>query len=380
MAPVDCDFLIIGAGIAGASVGYWLAAHGRTIALEGAEQPGYHATGRSAAMIIDSYGPAQVRALTMASREFFERPPSQFADESLLRPRGALMLGRHGQDGLLQEHWDVVRATSMDAKRLTPREVADLLPVVRQDLLIGGIFEPRAADIDVHALHQGYLRGIRHYGGEICCNTTVTGIERCGDQWLLNTNARRYRAGILVNAAGAWCDEIGRLAGAMPIGLVPKRRTAFTFAPPQHVVTDEWPLCAAMDWSWYMKPDAGVLLGSPANEDPVAPHDVQPEDIDIAIAIDGIEAMTTLSISRPMSAWAGLRSFVADGDLVGGFDVDLPGFFWVAGQGGYGVQTSAAMGEVCASLIRARGVPSHIASRGVSETALGTSRLRSLDT
>lgn len=379
MASVDCDYLIIGAGIAGASVGFWLASHGRTVVLEGAPQPGYHSTGRSAAMIIDSYGPAQVRALTVASREFFERPPAQFADGSLLRRRGALVLGRHGQDESLDEHWDIVRTVSADATRLDPGEVASLLPVVRQDLLLGGILEPEAADIDVHTLHQGYLRGIRQHGGEICGGATVTRVERLGDRWILDTNGRQYRAGILVNAAGAWCDEIARLAGAMPIGLVPKRRTAFTFEPPQHVVIDEWPFCAAVDWSWYMKPDAGRLLGSPANEDPVAPHDVQPEDMDIAVGIDGIEGMTTLEIRRPKSAWAGLRSFVADGDLVGGFDVDLPGFFWIAGQGGYGVQTSAAMGEVCASLIRDRGVPSHIASHGVTESALGPSRLRSLD-
>jgi D-arginine dehydrogenase len=330
-------------------------------------------------MIIDSYGPTQVRALTVASREFFERPPAQFATEPLLRPRGALMLGRTGQDELMDEHWNILRTTSAGAQRLNPTETVHLLPVVRRDLLVGGLWEPEAADIDVHALHQGYLRGIRRHGGEIRCNATVTHIERMGAQWTVEAGDCHFRARILVNAAGAWCDEIGRLARASPIGLVPKRRTAFTFAPPKHLVTDDWPLTAAIDWSWYMKPDAGLLLGSPANEDPVAPHDVQPEDMDIAIAVDGIEGMTSLEIGRPRSAWAGLRSFVADGDLVGGFDVDLPNFFWIAGQGGYGVQSSAAMGEVCASLIRGRGVPSQIAARGVSEAALAPSRLRSLN-
>ena len=287
------------------------------------------------------------------------------------------MLGRHGQDELMDEHWNILRSISTSPQRLGPNEVADLVPVVRRDLLVGGLLEPDAADIDVNTLHQGYMRGIRRHGSEIRCNATVSRIERSGARWLLDTNSGRFRAKVLVNAAGAWCDEIGHLAGALPLGLVPKRRTAFTFAPPQHVVSDNWPLCAAVDWGWYMKPDAGLLLGSPANEDPAPPHDVQPEDIDIAIAIDGIEGMTTLQIGRPKSAWAGLRSFVADGDLVGGFDVDVPDFFWIAGQGGYGVQTSAAMGEVCASLIRARGVPSHIASLGVTETALAPSRLRS---
>ena len=380
MEFVDCDYLIIGAGIAGASVGYWLASNGRTVVVEGAEQPGYHSTGRSAAMIIDSYGPEQVRAVSVASRAFLEQPPAQFGEGSLLRRRGTLLLGRHGQEAVMDDHWNLVRTVSVGAKRLDPAEVMSIVPVIRQELLFGGILEPEAADIDVHRLHQGYLRGIRQHDGEIRCNTTVTRIERAGDQWILETNTGRYRAGILVNAAGAWCDEIARLAGAKPIGLVPKRRTAFTFTPPAGVVIDEWPLCVAADWSWYMKPDAGRILGSPANEDPVTPHDVQPEDLDIAVGIDAIESMTTLEIRRPASTWAGLRSFVADGDLVGGFDVDLPGFFWVAGQGGYGVQSSAAMGELCASLIRGRGIPGHIASHGVSETALGPSRLRSIET
>ena len=380
MAAVDYDYLIIGAGIAGASVGYWLAPHGRTVVLEGAEQPGYHSTGRSAAMIIDSYGPEQVRAVSVASRPFLERPPAQFGEGSLLKRRGTLLLGRHGQEPLMDEHWNLLLTVSAGAKRLDPTEVMAIVPVMRQELLAGGILEPESADIDVHRLHQGYLRGIREHGGEIRCNTTVTRIERAGDQWIVDTDTGRYRCGILVNAAGAWCDEIARLAGARPIGLVPKRRTAFTFAPPAGVVIDEWPLCVAADWSWYMKPDAGRILGSPANEDPVAPHDVQPEDMDIAVGIDAIESMTTLEIRRPASTWAGLRSFVADGDLVGGFDIELPGFFWVAGLGGYGVQTSAAMGELCASLIRGSGIPEHIASHGVSEAALRPSRLRSVET
>jgi len=174
MAAFDHDYLIIGAGIAGASVGYWLAPHGRTVVLEGAEQPGYHSTGRSAAMIIDSYGPEQVRAVSVASRSFLERPPAQFGAGSLLRPRGTLLLGRDGQESIMDEHWNLVRTVSVGAKRLDPAEVMAIVPVMRQELLVGGILEPEAADIDVHRLHQGYLRGIREHGGEIRCNTTVT--------------------------------------------------------------------------------------------------------------------------------------------------------------------------------------------------------------
>jgi len=155
---------------------------------------------------------------------------------------------------------------------------------------------------------------------------------------------------------------------------VPKRRSIFTFAPPQGIDTSRWPLFGGLGDSWYVKPDAGVLLGSPANADPVEPQDVQPEELDVALSIDRIEAATTLDV-RPRRKWAGLRSFVADGDLVGGFAADAPGFFWLAGQGGYGIQTSAAMGEACAAIIRGEPLPARMAAFAVSEAALSPRRL-----
>jgi D-arginine dehydrogenase len=185
-----------------------------------------------------------------------------------------------------------------------------------------------------------------------------------------------WQAPLLLNAAGAWADVVGRMAGARPIGLVPKRRSAFIFAPPPGLAFARWPACAGIDESWYIKPDAGQILGSPANADPVEPQDVQPEELDIAIGIDKIETMTTLKIVRPTRTWAGLRSFVADGDLVGGFDPDLPGFFWIAAQGGYGIQTSAAMGETCAALAVGQAVPARIAGCGLTAAMLSPARLR----
>jgi D-arginine dehydrogenase len=180
---------------------------------------------------------------------------------------------------------------------------------------------------------------------------------------------------VVVIAAGAWCDAVAQLAGAAPIGLVAKRRSAFVFAPPADVASAAWPLFAGIDESWYVKPDAGMLLGSPANADPVAPQDVQPEELDIALAVDRIEVMTTLQVRRPTRRWAGLRSFVADGDLVGGFDPAVAGLFWVAAQGGYGIQTSAAMGEACAALVRGLPLPARIAAFGLSEAMLAPARL-----
>lgn len=376
--PADsaADVIVIGAGIAGASAGYWLAKHRKVTLLERESQPGAHSTGRSAALFMESYGPPQVRALTMASRAFLEAPPEGFSDVPILTPRGALTVATEGQLSQLEANWQILRKVSDRAQRLDGPEACAMVPVLRPDLIVGGVYEPDAADIDVNALHQGYLRGLRRGGGRVVCDAEVTGIERVGEVWRVYAGGRRHESPLLVDAAGAWADVVGRMAGARPIGLVPKRRSAFMFAPPPGIAFARWPLCAGVDESWYIKPDAGQLLGSPANADPVEPQDVQPEALDIALAIDRIETMTTLRIVRPTRTWAGLRSFVADGDLVGGFDPELPGFFWIAAQGGYGIQTSAAMGEACATLATGRPMPQHIASFGLTEAMLSPARLR----
>ena len=370
------DFLVIGAGIAAASIGAWLAGRGRVVLIERESQPGYHSTGRSAALFMESYGTPQVRALTMASRAFFEHPPESFAAAPILSPRGVLMVGAVGQEAALDDHWQVMRSVADDARRLNADETCAMVPVLRRELVAGGLHEPGALDIDVHALHHGYLRRLRRQGGELVCDAEVMSLSHRGGVWNVEAGGRQWQAPVVVNAAGAWCDAVARLAGVAPIGLVPKRRAAFVFAPPPGFAVAGWPAFVGVDESWYVKPDAGMLLGSPANADPVEPHDVQPEELDIALAIDRIEAMTTLKIARPARTWAGLRSFVADGDLVGGFDVDAPGFFWLAAQGGYGIQTSAAMGEACAALAAGEDLPSAIARFGVTAAMLSPARLR----
>ena len=373
----SADFLVIGAGIAAASIGAWLAPRGRVVLLERESQPGYHSTGRSAALFMESYGTAQVRALTMASRSFLEHPPEGFADVPILSPRGVLMVGGSEQHALLDEQWEVMRSVAADARRLSAAEALAMVPVLRAERVAGGLYEPGALDIDVHALHQGYLRALRRRGGTLVCDAEVRALARRDGVWHVDAGGAHWQAPVVVNAAGAWCDVVARLAGVAPIALVPKRRAAFVFAPPAGVTVGAWPALVGVDESWYVKPDAGMLLGSPANADPVEPHDVQPEELDIAMAIDRIETMTTMKIVRPARTWAGLRSFVADGDLVGGFDVDAPGFFWLAAQGGYGIQTSAAMGEACAALVVGEAIPSPIARFGVTAAMLSPARLRS---
>jgi len=372
------DFIVIGAGIAGASIAHGLASRGRVVLLERESQPGYHSTGRSAALFLESYGPPQVRALTMASRALLEHPHEGFTDVPILGARGAMTLATADLLPQLEGLWDVLRAISPRARRLDGAESRELVPVLRADVVAGAVFEPDAADIDVHALHQGYLRGAKRHAGRVVTDADVVALGRRGGAWHVRTrDGSEWQAPVVVNAAGAWCDVVARLAGVRPIGLVPKRRSAFVFAPPAGVDASRWPTFAAVDETWYVKPEAsGTLIGSPANADPVEPQDVQPEELDIALAIDRIQAWTTLEIRRPSRTWAGLRSFVADGDLVGGFDPEVEGFFWLAAQGGYGIQTSAAMGEACAALAAGEALPERIARFGVTAPMLSPARLR----
>jgi D-arginine dehydrogenase len=376
LAAQRADFIIVGGGIAGASAGHWLAPHGRVVLLEREPQPGYHSTGRSAALFMESYGTPQVRALTMASRAFLEQPPPGFADYAPLSPRGALMVGAPGQEQLLEDHWQVMKAISASARRLTADEACAMVPVLRREKIVAGLLEPDASDMDVHAIHQGYLRTLRRAGGTVVCDAGVTALHRVGAVWRAEAGGQAYEAPVVINAAGAWADHVAGLAGAPALGLQPRRRSAMTFAPPAGVDISSWPMAIGVTEDWYFKPDAGMLLGSPANADPVDPQDVQPEEFDIAMAIHRIEEMTTLTIRRPTRTWAGLRSFVADGDLVGGFDPLAPGFFWIAAQGGYGIQTSPAMGEACAALARGLPLPQRIADFGLTEAMLSPARLR----
>ncbi|MGI9135021.1 MAG: NAD(P)/FAD-dependent oxidoreductase [Rhodoferax sp.] len=375
-SPERFDVVIVGGGIAGASLAYFLAPQARVLLLEMEAQPGYHSTGRSAAMFITSYGPPQVRALSRASRAFFDQAPAGFCAQPILSARGALTLAQPGQEDLLAQRWQVLGALDTGARLLSPAQACALVPVLRPNQVVGAIHEPDASDIDVHALHQGYLRGMRQHGGQTVCHARVEAIARHGALWQVRAAARTWEAPVLVNAAGAWCDALAALAGARPQGLQPRRRSAFVFAPPPGLDCRAWPLCLGADESWYFKPDAGQLLGSPANADAVPAQDVQPEELDIAEGIHRIEAMTTLQIARPLRSWAGLRSFVGDGELVAGFDTDLPGFFWLAGQGGYGIQTSAAMGQASAALVCAQPLPPELLAWGVAAPLLAPQRLR----
>lgn len=373
--PGAYDVIVIGAGMAGASVAYGLAQRSRVLVLERESQPGYHTTGRSAAMYLEAYGSEQVRALTLASKDFFQSPPAGFADHPLMTRRGAMMVATPDELAALDAHVAVLQRSGVRYEYLTTDQACAKVPVLRPECVGGAVFEPDAADLDVHAIHQGFLKGLRRQGGQVVCDAGVQSLHRVGKAWHVSTSTGNWVAPVVVNAGGAWADELGTLAGARTIGLVPYRRTAFTFAPGQGLEVTAWPMVYSASEAWYFKPDAGMLLASPANADACAPQDVQPEEWDVALGVHRLETVTTLSIRRPAHTWAGLRSFVADHSLVGGFDAQAPGFFWLAGQGGYGIQTAPAMGEACAALILDGVLPAQLAAFGLTPTLLGPQRL-----
>jgi len=372
---IEVDYLIIGGGIAGASTGYFLSRHGKVAVLERESHAGYHSTGRSAALYTVAYGTPQVRALTAASRAFFDNPPEGFVEHPILTPRGEMTVDFEGNPEELQRQFDSARDSVPEMRLLDADEACAIVPVLRREKVHGAMLDPSAADIDTDGLLQGYLRGIRRNGGSVQLDSEALEINRIDGAWEVRCAQQAYRAPVLVNAAGSWSDKIAELAGAAPLGLTPKRRAAFLFSPPEGVDSHAWPVLVSLDESFYFKPDAGMLLGSPANADPVEPHDVQPEELDIALGIYQIEEHTTLSIRRPSHTWAGLRSFFADGDLVSGYDPATPGLYWVAGQGGYGIQTSAAMGEASAALIRHEALPEHLTRHGLNAEMLSPARL-----
>ena len=372
----DFDFAIVGAGIAGVSAAYHLAPHARVLILEREHVPAYHTTGRSAALHSETYGNASIRAITVVSGRFYRAPPPGFADTPLLTPRGAIVAGRAEQESAVKAAAADYAQLVPSVRWLDPAEVLRLQPLLKPEAARGGaVFEPEADDMDVAAIHAGFLKGGRAAGAVLRLNAEVVALDRRDGRWTIRLrDGESVGAANIVNAAGAWADVLGGLAGCAPIGLVPKRRTAFTFDSPQGLDLTHLPMVIDFDESFYFKPEVGQFLGSLADETPSPPCDAQPEEIDVATAVDRIETASTLTIRRIKNKWAGLRSFVADKSLVAGYDPRVEGFFWLAGQGGYGIQTAAAAGRLASSLALGKGMPADIADLGVGEAALSPAR------
>lgn len=351
------DVIIIGAGIAGSSLAFELSGQRDVVMLECESRPGYHSTGRSAAMLIESYGTVAVRRLTRQSRPFFEQPPPGFSETALLSPRGHLHVATADQLEALTRTHEAARAMVPSIRRLSADEVRALAPLVDRSYVEAGLFEPEAMAIDVAAVHQGYLRKFKKNGGRLIAYAVTTHIGASAKGWEVVTAAGSFEAPLLVNAAGAWADQVAVLAGIQTLGLVPKRRTAILLDPPAGADTRHWPMITDIDDQFYVKPEGAALLVSPADETPAPPSDVQPEELDVAIAVDRYQALTGQVVRKINHSWAGLRSFVRDHDPILGFDPDDRRFFWLAGQGGFGIMTAPGMAKLAAALITGQPLP-----------------------
>ena len=371
---MKCDFLVIGGGIAGASAAYELAARGSVILAERESAPGYHTTGRSAAMFLENYGAPTVLGLASASREFLETPPDGFAEAAILNPRAVLYIAREDQTASLEAFLADHRGTAAPLKRVDSDAAREMIPVLRRDYVASALIETNSAEIDVHGLHHGFLRGLKDRGGRVVTDAEISALERRDGVWRATTSAGEMAAAVVVNAAGAWADEIATLAGIAPVGLIPKRRTAVTFDPPEGIDTAAWPMAVDIDEQFYFKPEAGRVLASPADATPMAPCDVQPDELDIAMAIDRVLRAANFDVRRISHSWAGLRSFVADQVPVVGYAPDGDGFFWLAGQGGIGIMTSPATARTAAALAAGEEIPADIAAHGVTAADLAPNR------
>jgi D-arginine dehydrogenase len=368
------DVIVIGGGIAGVSIGYELATDRRVGLLEMEETLAFHTTGRSAAMFLESYGGPAIRALTTASRSFLANPPRD-VQGALLTSLAMLHIAPAGRGAAIRDLHRQVSVLVPEVELVGPDDVIGLQPLLRPGYVELALLEPGAMEIDVHALHQGFLRGLRRSKGEIAVSSAVHAAQRSGGSWIIaDVRGRTWRAPVVVNAAGAWADRVARLFGARPVGLRALRRTAFTIDAPAEFDMGRTPMIADIDDTFYVKPDSHRFLCSPADETPQEPGDARPDELEIARALDAIGEATTLDACHVRSSWAGLRSFVADRTPVVGYDRSVDGFFWFAAQGGYGIQTAPALARTGAALLRGQPVPDDVARRGLAAAQLAPDR------
>jgi D-arginine dehydrogenase len=362
------DVIVVGGGMAGVSIAYELAADQRVLLLDMEPTLAYHTTGRSAAMFLESYGGPVIRALTTASRAFLEDAP----DDPLLTSLPMLHIGRPGRSAAIARLHAEVSELVPDVELLDPAGACALQPWLRHGALELAVLEPGAMEIDVHALHQLFLRGLRSRGGTVAVGARVSLARRAGAVWtVVCSDGTELHAPVVVNAAGAWADAVADAFGAAAVGTRALRRCAFMVdAPPDA----HGPMVADIDDAFYIKPDAGRMLCSPSDETPQEPGDARPDTTEIARAIDVINEVTTLGVRHVRTSWAGLRTFVADRAPVVGHDPAVEGFFWFAAQGGYGIQTAPALARTGVALLRGAAVPDDVAARGLRAAAIAPDR------
>ncbi len=357
------DFAVVGAGIAGLSVAARLSEQASVVLIERESQPAYHSSGRSAAVFIEGYESPLVAGLTRASREFFLQQPGEFCEHPLLHPLGGLTLASAQQVSSFENHLRTWQPENPDLHEISVDEAISRLPILNAEHIKRVCFDPSMQSIDVHELLTGFRRQLKATGGELVLGQEVTALQRAEESWTVSTRAtnsvdaapQEFWAHTLVNAAGSWCEELAELAGLPGVGLTPRRRTAILCALPEWPEAPDgpaspgaWPMVHDCDNTLYFKPDAGALMVSPADEHPSAPCDAQPEDMDVAIALERFQQATTMKVDRVQHTWAGLRTFAPDRNPCVGFDPLTTNFYWLGGQGGFGVQTSPALSALAA--------------------------------
>lgn len=343
------DVAVIGAGIVGGSVAAGVSATHRVALLEAEEQAGYHTTGRSAAIWVLNYGPPEVRLLTGLSRDFFKNPPADIGTDHLAVDRDVLYLAPADQ----QAHLDELIAQNLGVEEISLARAKELCPAIRDGYAVRAGFEGSAFDMDVAGLHQYYLRKLRQAGGQLMLRRRAGRITRKNGVWEIETSdGTLITAPIVVNAAGAWGDEVGKNAGLAPLGLVPCRRTAAIIDPGPYDV-EHWPMVHSAALDWYVRTEARTkLMVTPCDQTPDVPHDVQPDELDVAIGIDRMEQALDIKVKRVEHSWAGLRTFTPDRSLAFGYDTSVEGFFWAVGQGGYGIQTVPAASAMITAMVK----------------------------
>jgi D-arginine dehydrogenase len=379
MATRATDFIVIGAGIAGASVAYELSLHGEVVVLEMESTPGYHSTGRSAAVMSENYGPALWSRLVTASRAFLEAPPGGFTDVPLVTPRGALFLARDGEQAQLAAQAKELKRRGASIQLTSAEEALRFCPVIKASEFASALYEPDCMDIDTNALLAGYLKMLRARGGRLVSGGKVEALKRSGNVWRVSTPRGEFEAPVVVNAAGGWVQQIASLAGLSYRNVVPFRRTAVTFDPPSGSAIQTWPMTFDVAETFYFKPEAGRIMVSPVDMAVSEPCDAQADELEVAIAIDRIHRFTTMEVRSVKHKWGGLRTFAPDHEPVIGRDPEEPSFIWLAGQGGNGVMGGAAAARLAAGFALDAGISSDIAALGVTAANVSPGRACVLD-
>lgn len=366
---MDVEVAVIGGGIAGLSAAAFLAPRTSVVVLEKETTLGYHATGRSAALYTECYGEDPIRRMTLASKSYFVD-----RDEPFGTGRGVMFMAPSGDASAISEFYGTFSPLVPDLETLTSSQVSDLVPVIAAETTAGAVLEPGALDLDVHGILSSYATTVRNHDGLIATRSEGTTIEQSGGRWIIEAGEHSVTAEILVNAAGPWGDHIALMAGVQPLGLSALKRCAFTFDP--GFPTADWPMVVDIDENWYFKPEGPHLLGSAASEIPEDPSDARHDELDVALGIMRIAGATNLTIRSVKNQWAGLRTFAPDRIPAVGPDPDVPGFFWLVGQGGYGIHTSPAMGAMTASLIVDDRPPDELVSYGITSEMFDPQRFR----